>query len=183
MKNAGETQIATRYVSALFDVAKAASGVASVEKDLNDLAAAAKSDAGFANFLTSPLLGAKQQAKVVAALADSFSAHAVTKSFLIAVSQAKRLPLLAEISRQFTKKAEEDRGELAAEFITALPVGKEELAVVAERLGKALGKKIKLTGLQDKSLLGGAVVKIGSLQLDSSLAGKLQRIEQTLKAA
>ncbi len=183
MKNAGETQIAARYVSALFDVAKAASGVASVEKDLNDLAAAANSDAGFADFLSSPLLGANQQAKVVAALADSFSAHAVTKSFLVALSQAKRLALLAEIARQFTKKAEEDRGELAAELVTARPVSKEELALVADHLGKAVGKKIKLTGSQDKSLLGGAIVKIGSLQLDSSLAGKLQRIEQTLKAA
>lgn len=183
MKNSGETQIAARYVSALFDVAKTASAVANVEKDLRDLAAAAAKDASFADFLTSPLLGAKQQAKVVAALADSFSAHAVTKSFLVALANAKRLPLIAEISRQFSKKAEAARGEMSAELITAQPVSKEELASVADKLGKVYGKKIKLTGSQDTSLLGGAVIKIGSVQLDASLAGKLQRIEQTLKAA
>ena len=183
MKNAGETQIATRYVSALFDVAKAASAVVQVEKDLRDLAAAARSDAGFADFLASPLLGASQQAKVVAALADSFSAHALTKAFLIALAKAKRLTLLIEVSRQFAKKAEEGRGEMVAELITAQLADKEEIAAVAQHLGKVYGKKITLTSSQDKALLGGAVIKIGSLQLDASLAGKLQRLEQTLKAA
>ncbi|MDX2074183.1 MAG: ATP synthase F1 subunit delta [Alphaproteobacteria bacterium] len=183
MKNSGEIQIASRYVSALFDVASAASALVPVEKDMHDLARAAKSDKGFADFLASPLLGAKQQAQVVAALADSFAAHAVTKAFLVTLAQAKRLDLIAEISRQFAKKAEEARGELSAEMVTAKPAGKEEMALVAEHLGKATGKKINLTSAQDPKLLGGVMVKIGSVQLDASLAGKLQRLEHTLKAA
>jgi len=183
VKNSGEIQIASRYVSALFDVAKAASAVAPVEKDLTDLANAAKSDAGFAEFIASPLLGAKQQAKVVSALADSFKAHAVTKAFLITLASAKRLTLLVEIARQFAQVAENERGELSAELVTATPVGKDEIAAVADRLGKAYGKKVILTSTQDKNLLGGALVKIGSLRLDATLAGKLERMEQKLKAA
>jgi len=67
--------------------------------------------------------------------------------------------------------------------VTAAPISKEEAQQVAEHLGKAYGKKIKLRTVQDKSLLGGVVVKIGGVQLDSSIAGKLERMNIALKAA
>lgn len=170
-------------MSALFDVAKAASAVAPVEKDLTDLATAIAETETLAEFIASPLLNRSQQAKIIAALADSFKAHKITKEFLVALAGAKRLSLLPEAARQFAKMAEEARGELTAELVTAAPISDKEAAEVAEHLGKAYGKKVKLITSQDKSLLGGVVVKIGGVQLDSSIAGKLNRMNLALKAA
>jgi len=183
VKKSGQTQIASRYVSALFDVAKAASALAPVEKDLTDLAGAIAAEASLTSFIESPLLNGSQQAKIIAALADSFKAHVVTKQFLITLAEAKRLNILQEVATQFAKKAEEDRGELSAELITAAPISTAEADEVAAHLGKAYGKKIKLKSSVDKSLLGGVVVKIGGVQLDSSIAGKLDRMNLALKAA
>lgn len=183
MKNAGEIRIAARYVSALFDVAKAASALGDVEKNLNDLMCAAKDSNIFAEFVSTPLLGAQQQADIVAVLAEKIAAHAVTKSFLLTLATQRRLALLVEITKQFNVLSEKERGELSAQLITATAVSQADMQVISERLGKIYGKKIKLTGTQDKHLIGGAIVKIGSLQLDSSLAGKLSRMEQRLKAA
>ena len=176
-------QVATRYVSALFDVATAASALESVEKDLNDLALAATSQQGFADLISNPLLTRAQQEQIMAAIADSFKAHKITRDFVMTLASAKRLALLPEVARQLTAKAEQARGEVSAQLITATPIGKDEQAMVAERLGKAYGKTVKLTSIHDPKLLGGAVVKIGGMQLDASLAGKLQRLENTLKAA
>ncbi len=183
MKHSGEMQIASRYTSALFDIASAASALDAVEKDIADLARAAVGNEGFADFIASPLLNRSQQQQVVAALADSFQTHPVTKAFLVALAGARRLTLLAEIARQIAEKAQEARGEVSAELVTALPVGDKETALVAERLGKAYGKKVTLRNVQDARVLGGAVIKIGGVEIDASLAGKLQRLEQTLKAA
>lgn len=183
MKNTGEIQVASRYVSALFDVAKTASSVAVVEKDLKDLALATKENRQLADFIDNPLLNRAQQAKIIEAIAASLKTHAQTAAFLKTLAGQRRLSLLPEIARQFSLKAEQDRGEMSAEVITAYPLSAQEAQEVAEHLGKAYGKKIKLSMREDKNLLGGLVVKIGGQQLDSSLAGKLQRLNLALKAA
>lgn len=183
MKNTGEIQIASRYVSALFDVAKAASSLPSVEKDLIDLARAVLENAQLASLIESPLLNGAQQAKVIAAIADGIKSNPTTRQFLVTLAEAKRLNLLPEIARQFMKKAEEARGEMTAELITAAPISDAEAEEVAAHLGKAYGKKIKIKRSVDKKLLGGLVVKIGGVQLDSSIAGKLNRMNLALKAA
>ena len=160
MKQSGLGPIAARYVSALFEVATKASAVAVVEKDLNDLARATRGNEGFARLLTSPLLTRASQEKLMSALADSFGAHQVTKAFLVTLAHARRLPALIECAVQFARLAEAE-----------------------QRLSKIYGKKVKLRSTQDANLLGGVIVKIGGMQLDASLAGKLARMEQNLKAA
>lgn len=183
MKKTDHIAIAARYVSALFDAAKDASALAPVEKDLRDLAIAVRDNKSLAEFMASPLLNRAQQAKIIEALAASLGVHAITQSFLVVLASQKRLETLPEIAVQFACKAQEARGEMSAQIVTAQPISKEEEAEVAAHLGKAYGKKVTLTTSQDKKLLGGAVVKIGGLQLDASLAGKLERLEQSLKAA
>lgn len=183
MKNSGEIQIASRYASALFDAAKAASALAPVEKDLRDFARAAQENEELSEFISSPLLNRAQQTKIITAMADSFKAHAVTKSFLTTLADQRRLRLVAEIAEQFTKMAEEERGEMSAELISAIAVSKEEEQLVTDRLAKIYGKKIKLHVRQDPKLLGGAIIKIGGMQLDASVAGKLERMNIALKAA
>jgi F-type H+-transporting ATPase subunit delta len=176
-------QISARYVSALFEVATSASALDSVEKDLSDLANAIQSEESLSEFIKSPLLNRSQQAKIIAALSDSFKAHKVTKEFLVALAGARRLSLLPEAAKQFSSLAEASRGELSAELVTATSISDKEAQEVAEHLGKAYGKKIKLRTSQDKTLLGGVVVKIGGVHLDSSIAGKLERMNLALKAA
>lgn len=183
MKKTDHIAIAARYVSALFDSAKAASALAPVEKDLRDFAAAIHQNKSLAEFMTSPLLNRSQQSKVMEALAQSLGVHPLTASFLVVLATQKRLETLPEIAAQFSRRVDEEKGEMTAEIITAAPLSKQEEADISAQLGKAYGKKIKLTATQDQSLLGGAVVKIGGQQLDSSVAGKLERLNIALKAA
>ena len=183
MKHTGNIQLAARYVSALFDVALKASAIDAVEADLNGLATSAETNPAFGEFLTNPLLGSAQKSKAVSALMDKFAVNAVTKQFLIILAEQKRLPLLPLIAELFSKKAEEARGEMSVELVSAAPINQDEQAAITQRLEKAYGKKITLQTSVDASLIGGMIIKIGSKQLDASLAGKLSRIEHTLKAA
>jgi F-type H+-transporting ATPase subunit delta len=183
VKKSGEIQVSARYVSALFDVAKSTSVLATVEKDLLILSSAVTESEELAALIASPLLNCEQQSKAIAVLADHLKTHALTKAFLVALADSKRLVLLPEIARQFTVKAEAERGEMTAELVTALPLSSAEIEEVTARLGRAYGKKINLRTREDKRILGGVVVKIGGVQLDSSVAGKLERLNLALKAA
>jgi F-type H+-transporting ATPase subunit delta len=174
-------KIAERYVSALFDVAADARD--QVERDLQALGGGLEANAEFQQFLDNPLLTREAQAKTMDALLVKMKAHDLTRRFLTLLASQKRLALLPDIIGLFSQWARTARGELAAELISAGPLKDRDVQMVSERLGKVYGKKMILNVRQDPSLLGGIVVRVGSLQLDSSLAGKMNRLRNKLKVA
>jgi F-type H+-transporting ATPase subunit delta len=183
MKTTGAKRIASRYVKALFDVAQAASAVEAVEKDLAALGDSLKESEDFQHFLTNPLLSRQAQADVMKAMLAKMKAHKVTQPFMAALAQHRRLPILLEIIELFADAAQAARGEMKAELIAAATLKPKEISMVSERLGKIYGKKVNLGVRQDKNLLGGVMIKVGSVQLDGSLAGKLDRLGLALKTA
>lgn len=183
MKNPGSKKIAERYAHALFDVAQQSGILAVVEKDLQVLADLIKENADFRAFLHNPLLTRAAQGAIAGNILQSIGTNAVTSQFIALLAHNKRLDMLPEIIIIFLEKAAKGRGELAAELITARSVSDKETGAIAQSLGKAYNKKINLRVREDPSLLGGVIINIGSMQLDSSLAGKLNRLEQALKTA
>lgn len=181
MKTSGLQKLSGRYVKALFDVASDASAVASVEKDLLALAKVASTSKEFADFLSNPLLTRKEQADVIAAMLSNIGAHEITRQFAAMLARQKRLPALAEIANLFSAAAASARGEIAAEVVSAKELKAPEVVAIAEKIGKAYGKKVTVKTRVNPELLGGVVIKIGSTQLDSSLSGKLARLELKLK--
>ena len=183
MKKSDAKRIAERYVKALFDVAQSASALDAVEADLNSLGDALAGSADFRHFLTNPLLSAATRAQTMLAVLAKMEVNQISRQFIGMLIAQKRLDILPEVIALFSVWASSARGELRGEVISAAPLKDKEAAMVAERLGKAYGKKMKLDVKQDPALLGGVVVKIGSVQLDSSLAGKMRRLKIALQAA
>lgn len=183
MKNTGSRKISERYVSALFDVALASSALAPVEKDLSALSDLIKENVDFRAFLHNPLLTRDAQNAIAANLMQKIGVHTLTAQFIALLARHKRLNILSEMIVIFLEKAATARGELAAELIVAKAVSAKESNAIAESLGKAYNKKINLSVREDPALLGGTIINVGSHQLDSSLAGKLNRLKIALHAA
>lgn len=183
MKTSGSKKISERYVSALFEVAQQSGALPAIEKDLSELAALLRTSADFRAFLHNPLLSRSVQEKIAAEVLKHMGTNEVTKHFIALLARHKRLELLAEIIELFLKRSAETRGELAAELITAKPVSKDSAIAIANALSAAYNKKITLTTHENPAILGGAIVNIGSLQLDGSLSGKLNRLKTALHTA
>ena len=183
MKKSDAKRIAQRYVKALFEVSVQARAVDAVEKDLNALGAVIAQSKEFQHFLTNPLLSNGERGEVMLALLAKLDVNQVSRQFIGMLIAQKRLSILPEVISLFSIWAENSRGEMRAELISASELKSSEVDMVGQRLGKAYGKKMKLTVRQNKALLGGVVVKIGSLELDSSVAGKLNRLNKTLRVA
>ncbi len=177
------TRIAQRYVKALFEVASRDAALDAVDKDMQMLKQALTDNATLREFLNNPLLTRQAQTDAMKNLLSKVSAHALTQKFIAMLASQRRLDILSLIATLFTKEVAASRGEVSAELISASPLKADEARQIAARLSKAYGKKINLTLTHDASLLGGAVIKIGSQQLDSSLAGKLSRLKIALQAA
>lgn len=183
MKNSGSQKISDRYATALFSVAGASKLVDAVEKDLKNIQETLLSSEDFCYFLNNPLLNRDAKRKIISALLEKVGVDKLTNQFISLLAAHKRLELLAEIIAIYLKKCASARGEIAAEVISAKAIEAKAEKEIADALGKIYGKKITIKTRTDESLLGGMVVNIGSKQLDGSLAGKLNRLKQSLKAA
>ena len=183
MKTSGSKRIASRYVKALFEVVAADKATDAVEKDLLSLADALSNSKDFQHFLTNPLLSSDVRAQTMLAVLAKMQVHQLTRQFIGMLIRQKRLAILPDIIVLFAEWAASARGELKGEVIAAAPLKAKEIQMISDSLGKAYDRKMVLTLKEQPDLLGGVVVKIGSLQLDSSLAGKMRRLKIALQAA
>ncbi len=183
MKLSGSRQIAERYVKALFEVAKDAPTRAKIEKDFASLQAMMDESEALRALISNPLLTRAQQAQAMDAVLAAMRAQPETKDFITLLARQKRLDLLPAVIVLFGEWASKARGELRAEVVSATALKDADTRAIAERLSKTYGKTVIVTTRLDPSLLGGMVINIGSVQLDSSLSGKMRRLKNSLQAA
>ena len=176
-------KIGLRYVQALLDVCQAQGATESVAADLAALAQTAEKQADFYAFLRNPLLSAVQQDATILDIAKKMKLHAVTLNFLRTLVSNGRLHVLPEIMMLFPRELSRRDGVLKADVTSAYPLSAAQEKDIATALTSALGSKVMLNVSVDKTLLGGLTIRVGSVVIDDSVAGKLQRLRRGLTAA
>jgi F-type H+-transporting ATPase subunit delta len=77
----------------------------------------------------------------------------------------------------------DEKGEMAAELISAVELTEAQTDALREKISKAVGKTVTMNSSVDPSLLGGLVVRVGSRMIDASLKTKLHQLELAMKGA
>jgi F-type H+-transporting ATPase subunit delta len=94
----------------------------------------------------------------------------------------RRIHFLEPVIRQLEKELDARMGFAEAEIITSRDLGDAEKREVEARVEKLTGKKVRAHYAQDPSLLGGAVVRVGSTIYDGSVKGQLERIKEAISS-
>lgn len=175
------SSIAERYASALFDLAREANDLPSVEAKLSDLAALSDESADFRRLIASPVFSAGDQERAIGAIADRGGLRGLVGNFLRLVARNRRLFALPGIIRAFREMAARHRGEVTAEVTSARPLNDAQVADLKTALREKLGKEATLQARVDPAILGGLVVKVGSRMIDSSLRTRLMTVKTQLK--
>ena len=177
------SDVAERYASAFFDLAKEQGQTEALERDMRGVTDALAESDDLRRLVRSPAFDADQKRRGMTAVLDRMGAHGLTKNLIGLLVRNGRLFALPGIARAFTDLAAKDRGEVAAEAVTAHPLSPEQDAELRRQIAQAVGREVNLTTRVDPDLLGGLVVKVGSRMMDSSLRTKLSRLQARLKAA
>ena len=83
--------------------------------------------------------------------------------------------------RDQTELVGRELGDAAATFESIAALTAEERGALSAKLGKALGsRQVVLEDIVDRTMLGGCIVESGSIVLDGSLEGQLDRIRRRL---
>ena len=102
------------------------------------------------------------------------------RNFFAVLIDKGRMRWLSEIIARFAQELNQRLGFAEAEVITARELAASERTALEANLARVTGKKIRARYEQDRSILGGAIARIGSTVYDGSVQGQLERIRQQL---
>ena len=97
------------------------------------------------------------------------------------VASHGRLYILEGIFKVFKLMIQNKNNETNVEVITATKLQDKMKLKLTTKLEKITGKKIIINNLIEESIIGGIIVKINSLMIDSSLKTKLDKYQFSTK--
>jgi len=175
------TGIAARYATAVFDLAKEGKDIKALETDVAALQAAIADSADFTTLLTSPLYNRGEQGAAVTAISKKMGLSVTVSNVLSLLVAKRRLFVLPHMLAVLQDRLADERGEMTAEVTTAKSLTKAQSDKLAKTLSGQVGKTVTIKQTVDESIIGGLIVKMGSRMIDTSIAAKLNALQNTMK--
>jgi F-type H+-transporting ATPase subunit delta len=173
--------IASRYASALFDLAKEAGALKALEADTTALTETLEASEDLRAMIASPVISREDQGRAIGAIAGKLGLGVLTVNTLALMADKRRLFVLPQFVAQLASLIAEEKGEVTAEVTAARALTAAQSKKLAETLKARVGKTVKLNTTVDESLIGGLVVKLGSTMIDTSVKAKLAALQNAMK--
>lgn len=176
--------MAGRYANALFELALDMKAVDAVKADLEKFDATLDESEDLRRLVRSPVFGADEQGKALAAVLAKAGIKGLAANFLLLVASNRRLFAVRNMIKAFRALVARWKGEVSAEVTVAEKLSDQHLETLKNTL-KAItgGKAVDLNMRIDPAIIGGLTVKVGSRMVDSSLRSKLNAIKHAMKEA
>ena len=151
--------ISDRYASALYDLATEKKIVDQILSDLNSLKKLLIENKDLLLVIKSPLIKSKDKHNILNKLLQKFDANKLTLTFLKILEKNKRFSGFISIINQFNNINSQKRGDILADITSANELNDE------------------------KDIIGGLIVKVGSKMIDTSIANKINKLKIAMKGA
>ena len=168
---------ANRYSLALYELADESNTLLKIEENSYALLKLISTSRDFCNLIKDPTVSRDILFRVITKISDIFKLEVLFKNFLSFLITKRRFFYIQQILKNFNEICSEKRGELKAEIKTAKNLTQEEINKITQDLSNNFKSEIKLNYTHDQSLIGGLVVQIGSIMIDTSIKKKLQQLE------
>ena len=169
------------YARALFDAAQERKRLAQVREELGDFVAAIDDVPELDALLRNPQIdpSAKTQA-----LEDVLGgADELVRNFVLLTVEKNRAGQLREIHKEFERLVAAAERRLTVELTTAYELSDAEAEQILKQIENASGRPVDATRGVDPDLIGGIVLQAGSMRVDASVRGRLERLRRELTTA
>lgn len=128
--------------------------------------------------LRNPQVEPPEKARVLEELLGG--ADELLRNFLMLTAEKGRIAEIEEIAREFERLMAREERRLDVELTTAYDLSDKEAQEIIEQIEDASGRKVEATRNVDPALIGGLVLQAGSLRVDASVRGRLERLRREL---
>jgi F-type H+-transporting ATPase subunit delta len=167
------------YARALLEVAEQQGATDQVLEELSGIADYLGQNAGFAEFLASPLVEADAKSRLLEKAFRGRASDLVVDALQV-VNRKDRLDVLPAIAEAFVQQYRSARGIVDVTVKTAVPLTPELRERLIEAASRYTGKRAHLIETVDPALIGGMVVQAGDDKIDASVASRLKALSATL---
>ena len=166
------------YARALFEAAQDEKRIDEVDRDLGAFVEALDESPELQGFLANPQLEPAAKADVLAQLTQG--ADELVTNALRLLAEKGRASEIAQVYEEFRAFVDRARGRVAVELTTAHELSDDEARTIVDKIEKASGRTVEATRVVDPDLIGGMILQAGSLRVDASVRGRLERLRREL---
>jgi F-type H+-transporting ATPase subunit delta len=128
--------------------------------------------------LSDPEIEAEVKAEVLGQMLDG--ADELVRNFTMLVVEKGRAAEIDDIAEEFEALVGVEAHVLDVELTTAAELSDADFKRIVSDIEKKSGRKVQATRSVDPDLIGGIVLQAGSMRLDASVRGRLDRLRQEL---
>ena len=168
------------YALAVYELAQENSELNEVENGMNSLKELLNKSSDFKEMILNPIVTKEEKNKVIIEMVNQYNFCQTLKKFLSFLTSKNRLFFLNQIIGSFSDLASNSRGELKANLLSSKELSKAELEKIRSELSKDFQSPIKIDYKYDPNLIGGLVIQVGSVMVDTSIKSKLRQLQKSM---
>jgi len=174
-------EIARVYANALFVAAKDRGKLDTIRDQLGQFADALAGNHEMQLFFFSPYFAsAEKEDGLKKAVAD---AEPELLNFLELLIEKHRMPVLFRIRRQFDALWAKENKRLGVTVTSAVELDREIVERIGSEIEQQTGNAVELQSKVDPDILGGLVVQVGNMVLDTSIRNRLEKLRKSVAQA
>jgi F-type H+-transporting ATPase subunit delta len=178
--NSFSVTTASRYSLALYELAKENNSLDEVEEQSISLLKLIDESKDFSSLIKDPTNSVNELQDVINKISENYKLNSLLSKFLGFLVSKRRFFYVKSILEDFVDTCSKKRGEVKAELISSKELSGDQVNKIKDGLSQNFNAKIKLDYKYDKGLIGGLVIQVGSIMVDTSIKNKLQQIENTI---
>jgi len=152
-----------------------------VREELEDLSVAVQQVEDLRALLDNPEVDSRVKGDVLQQVTEG--GDELVTNVVRLLAEKGRAGEIPEIFAEFESLAAAEQQVLDVELTTAQSLSDEEFGRVVGRIEQASGRKVQASRKVDPDLIGGIVLQAGSMRLDASVRGRLERLRHDLTHA
>ncbi len=129
-----------------------------------------------------PAIPGEQKRHVLDAIAGRDGISKQVRNLIAVLIDHRRVHFFRPIIRQLEKELDARLGFVEADITSARALADSEKHEFEAQVEKLTGKKVRAHYGQDASLLGGAVLRVGSTIYDGSVRGQLEKMKEAISS-
>ena len=183
-KNKGfSSTSANRYSLALYELASEASLLAQIEKNSSAFLTLISNNEEFDNLIKDPTASQDVLINIINKISENSKLEVLFKNFVSFLITRRRFFYVEKILKDFVMICSKNRGEISAKLTVAKELNKNEINKIKNDLSQNFGADVKLNYNYDPDLIGGLIMQVESVMIDTSIKNKLQQIENKMVEA
>ena len=179
-KNRFSDSSAKSYSQALYELASEEKKLNDVEDHVVSILKLISQSRDFNSLIKNPTNKQDDQLNSINIIFERFNLNNLLKKFLNFLVIKRRFFYVEKILKDFVMICSKNRGEISAKLTVAKELNENEINKIKDELSQNFGSNVKLDYNYDPDLIGGLIMQVESVMIDTSIKNKLQQIENKM---